>query len=94
MLREIHDSGMCVCITDFSHARVSHEMPLHVRRRFSHMLWNIKGHRVDATGIDAFDVVKLCSSLRPLLPLALAQGAMGYRRRQNSTAVPNVEAPC
>jgi hypothetical protein len=58
------------------------------------MLWNNECHGVDATGIDPFDVVKLCSSLRPLLPLALAQGAMGYRRRQNSTAVPNVEAHC
>ena len=30
----------------------------------SHMLWYRDCHRVDATGIDAFDVVKLCSSLR------------------------------
>ena len=57
------------------------------------MLWYRDCHRVDATGIDAFDVVKLCSSLRPLLPLALAHGAMGYyRRRQNSTAQPNAAA--
>ncbi len=55
-------------------------------------VWNSDCYRVDATGIDAFDVVKLCSSLRVLLPLALAHWRRSHRRRQNSSPTAELNA--